>query len=80
MALNQIDSIHDYIDFLHGNPSEVENLYKDLLIGVTSFFRDKEVFESIGDAPSLKFVDRCREFIQEGAPKDWDGVYRFKVK
>ncbi|OFY84204.1 MAG: hypothetical protein A3F72_14345 [Bacteroidetes bacterium RIFCSPLOWO2_12_FULL_35_15] len=47
IALNQIDSIQDYIDFLQGNPTEVENLYKDFLIGVTSFFRDTEVFESL---------------------------------
>lgn len=47
IALNQIGSIQDYIDFLQGNPREVENLFKDFLIGVTSFFRDKEVFENI---------------------------------
>jgi two-component system CheB/CheR fusion protein len=46
-ALNQIDSIDEYISFLQHNPAEIEKLYKDFLIGVTSFFRDKEVFESI---------------------------------
>jgi two-component system CheB/CheR fusion protein len=46
-ALNQIDSIDDYISFLQHNPTEVEKLYQDFLIGVTSFFRDKDVFMSL---------------------------------
>jgi two-component system, chemotaxis family, CheB/CheR fusion protein len=47
IAYNQLDSIDHYIEFLVRNPAEVESLYKDFLIGVTSFFRDKEVFKSI---------------------------------
>ena len=46
-SLNQIDAIDDYIAFLQNNPTEIEKLYKDFLIGVTSFFRDQEVFESL---------------------------------
>jgi two-component system CheB/CheR fusion protein len=46
-ALNQIDSIDDYISFLQNHPTEIEKLYQDFFIGVTSFFRDKEVFNSI---------------------------------
>jgi len=34
-----------YVRFLQDNPQEVELLFKELLIGVTSFFRDPEAFE-----------------------------------
>ncbi|MDN3655278.1 chemotaxis protein CheB [Ferruginibacter paludis] len=47
IALNQINSIEDYVNFLEKNPEEVNKLFKDFLIGVTSFFRDKVVFENI---------------------------------
>ena len=36
-----------YIDRLHHDAKEVEDLFQDLLIGVTQFFRDPEAFESI---------------------------------
>jgi PAS domain S-box-containing protein len=48
-------SIDEYLATLVGNHSELALLYKDLLIGVTSFFRDAEAFQFIQDAalPSL---------------------------
>jgi two-component system CheB/CheR fusion protein len=46
-ALNRIDKFEDYILFLQNNPNEIEKLYKDFLIGVTSFFRDKDVFQNL---------------------------------
>ena len=45
MALNQIDSLTDYIHYLQQNNAEVLTLMKDLLITVTNFFRDKEAFK-----------------------------------
>lgn len=36
-----------YLEFLHQNHGEIEILYKDLLISVTSFFRDKEAFDTL---------------------------------
>jgi two-component system CheB/CheR fusion protein len=44
MAVHQIDSIEKYDTYLHRNPAEISILFKDLLIGVTSFFRDAEAF------------------------------------
>lgn len=41
----KIDSIYDYAQFLGSNPSEIKKLFKDLLIGVTSFFRDETAFK-----------------------------------
>jgi len=47
MGLNQIDSHELYVRFLRGNPNEVDALFRELLIGVTSFFRDPESFAII---------------------------------
>ena len=40
MGIHQIDKIATYVRFLQENPQEVRLLFKELLIGVTSFFRD----------------------------------------
>ena len=44
MTVHKIDKIVTYVHFLQGNPKEVEILFKELLIGVTSFFRDPAVW------------------------------------
>ena len=49
MSIHQIDRIAMYVRFLQENPQEVELLFKELLIGVTSFFRDPEVWEQVRD-------------------------------
>ncbi|WP_201769059.1 MULTISPECIES: chemotaxis protein CheB [Rhodonellum] len=46
-GVHQIDNIHTYVRFLQENPKEVEILFKELLIGVTSFFRDTPVWEKL---------------------------------
>jgi two-component system CheB/CheR fusion protein len=61
IAFNQIDSIDDYIALLQHNPSEVEKLYKDFLIGVTSFFRDEEVFDSVEKKAIPHLFKKCSE-------------------
>ncbi len=47
MAVNQISKIQDYVRYIQENPREADALFKELLIGVTSFFRDKEAFEAL---------------------------------
>jgi two-component system, chemotaxis family, CheB/CheR fusion protein len=47
MTINQIDEIQGYVAFLANNPSEVTALYRELLIGVTSFFRDPAAFDRL---------------------------------
>jgi two-component system CheB/CheR fusion protein len=44
MNVNQIAGITEYISFLQDNPEETQVLFRELLINVTSFFRDPEVF------------------------------------
>jgi two-component system, chemotaxis family, CheB/CheR fusion protein len=45
MAVQHIESMQDYVKYLQGSSVEVEALFRDILIGVTSFFRDPEVFD-----------------------------------
>jgi len=47
MNVHQIDKIQDYVRFLQVNPKEIEILFKELLIGVTNFFRDAAVWEKL---------------------------------
>ena len=44
MAVHQIEAMDGYVKYLQQTPAEVEALFRDLLIGVTSFFRDPEAF------------------------------------
>jgi two-component system CheB/CheR fusion protein len=45
MGIHQIDRIASYVRFLQENPQEAELLFKELLIGVTSFFRDPAAWD-----------------------------------
>ena len=47
MNVHQIDDPNQYLRFLQENPHEVEQLFKELLISVTSFFRDPEAFDML---------------------------------
>jgi two-component system CheB/CheR fusion protein len=47
MNIHKIDKIASYVTFLNENPKEIEILFKELLIGVTSFFRDAAVWEKM---------------------------------
>ncbi|MCX6545718.1 MAG: PAS domain-containing protein [Acidobacteria bacterium] len=47
MGLHQIDRIGTYVRYLQENPQERELLFKELLIGVTSFFRDPETWDAL---------------------------------
>lgn len=55
MQVNQLGSMQEYLQYLSGSERENNLLYKELLIGVTKFFRDREAYEIIRTAiiPSL---------------------------
>lgn len=48
MNLHQIKGPAQYLRYLQDNPYEIDILFKELLIGVTNFFRDPEAFDSLG--------------------------------
>lgn len=47
MALRHMENSRDYLALLRDSPEEAQNLRADLLINVTSFFRDREAFEHL---------------------------------
>ncbi len=49
MGVYKIEKISDYVSFLQKNPKEVDILFKELMIGVTNFFRDYKVWNHLRD-------------------------------
>ncbi|MBD2139664.1 PAS domain-containing protein [Anabaena sp. FACHB-1237] len=47
MMLYRLDNLQDYVRYLQDKPTEITALYQDVLITVTSFFRDPEAFEAL---------------------------------
>jgi two-component system CheB/CheR fusion protein len=47
MSVHQIDTMESYVKFIQQTPAEVDALFRDMLIGVTSFFRDPEAFKTL---------------------------------
>lgn len=47
MVLHQLDKTRDYVKFLQEHPKELDALFQDMLINVTSFFRDPETFDAL---------------------------------
>lgn len=47
MVFQKLDTLPEYVQYLRQTPGEVNALYQDILINVTSFFRDNESFEAL---------------------------------
>ena len=47
MSVYKLDKISSYVHFLQENPKELDILFKELLIGVTNFFRDSQVWDKL---------------------------------
>jgi two-component system, chemotaxis family, CheB/CheR fusion protein len=47
MVVHKVDKLDDYVTYIHRNPAEIKALYQDMLINVTSFFRNPKVFEAL---------------------------------
>ena len=57
MAVHQIAAIDNYVSYLQQTPPEVEALFRDLLIGVTNFFRDPEPFQVLEEHIIPRLLD-----------------------
>ena len=57
MGIHQIDKINTYVRFLQENKKEIDILFKELLIGVTNFFRDAAVWENLKENVIPELMD-----------------------
>ncbi len=68
MVLRKIEKLGDYADYLRQSPVEVTELYQDLLINVTNFFREPEAFETL---KSLVFPSIMKNSSPEEPIRVW---------
>nr|WP_198999485.1 CheR family methyltransferase [Flavobacterium sp. ASV13] len=61
MALNKIINLRDYLKVLKGDKLACEDLFNDLLISVTEFFRDVKIFQVIKEKVFPLLVGRVPE-------------------
>src|SRR6516164_921325 len=47
MLVHKLERIEDYVRYLQSNTAEIKALYQDMLINVTSFFRNPSVFDAL---------------------------------
>jgi two-component system CheB/CheR fusion protein len=64
MGLRQIETLHDYLRYLRKTPEELSLLFRDLLIGVTNFYRDPESWKVL----ETEVIDRMIERKANDAP------------
>jgi two-component system, chemotaxis family, CheB/CheR fusion protein len=68
MQFARQESLGDYLGFVRQRPDEVKGLFNDLLITVTSFFRDPEAFDALEAQVIPKLIT---EFSGEKEMRGW---------
>ncbi len=66
MALRHLESLESYSQYLQANPEEVQALHREILIGVTSFFRDGEVFAALEQIVFPALLRHSQRLAKEG--------------
>lgn len=56
MVITHSRTLSEYVNYLNGNPDEAKILAKEVLIGVTSFFRDPEYFDVLKESVVKKIL------------------------
>lgn len=67
MNVRHVANLAAYADFLREHPEELDLLFRDLLIGVTSFFRDREAFDALAE----QLPDLVERRMQERVVRVW---------
>ncbi len=57
MSVHNVDDINSYHRYLQDHPEEIQLLFKDLVIGVTQFFRDPDAFAALRHKVFPKYVE-----------------------
>ncbi len=70
MAVHQIETMDGYAKYVQQMPAEAEALFRDLLIGVTNFFRDPNAFAALEQQiiPKLFAGKSADSFIRVWVP------------
>ena len=68
MILNGVDSLKHYQAFLQNSPTETKTLFSELIINVTHFFRDPEMFDSL---KSLAFPEILKDRAASDPIRIW---------
>ena len=83
MVINHIKKMAIYADYLRSHSNELEALFNDMLIGVTSFFREPETFSALKETvfPELVKNRSLKEPIRIWIPGCSTGeeVYSFAI-
>ncbi|KAA5541324.1 PAS domain S-box protein [Roseiconus nitratireducens] len=61
MGIRHLDNPADYLKLLRNDAAELKELFKDMLIGVTRFFRDDDCWEMIADLIGRRIRERTSE-------------------
>jgi two-component system CheB/CheR fusion protein len=68
MVVHKIERIAEYLRYLQTNPAEIKSLYQDMLINVTSFFRNPRVFDAL---KAQVFPAIVKNLPPEGGVRIW---------
>lgn len=61
MRVNQVSTLEDYLNLLRSVPGEAKLLQRELLIGVTHFFRDPNAWEELEDQVISRLVEKAEQ-------------------
>lgn len=67
ITINHVDSIEEYLRFCQSYPTEIDQLYREMLIGVTNFMRDPEAFHSLAG----RYLPQLLQDHQEAEIRLW---------
>ena len=65
MRLLSLEELNDYLVYLKDNQQGLDTLYRDLLIGVTAFFRDPEAFHHLDTEVIPNLFERIKNSKEE---------------
>ena len=70
MAIHQLETHEEYARFLEQNPAEATTLFRELLIGVTNFFRDPEAYAALEErvVPAMFSGKRTGDVVRVSVP------------
>ena len=61
MVLHRLEGLNCYVKYLQHNPVEIKALSQDILIGVTSFFREPETFAYLKTAVFPNLIEKTTD-------------------